>query len=495
MVLLKINRQGKIPVFQQIIDQIINLVDQKVLKEGDALPSSRKLASNLGLDRTTVYRAYLELAALGYVDSRPGTYTRVRKRAPVVTDEYRYKKGIIDWNENSNPESSQLFDYFLNFHPEDAHKVPDDLINLSPLDLDHRTFPADDFRRCLNQVLVNFGPQILCYGSHQGESSLREDIAQRLQIHGISITAEEILITNGAQQAIELILKLLGRRGAYVAIESPTYANVIPLIRHHGMNILEIPVNKRGMDLRQLERKIARQKPILVYTIPNFQNPTGITSDQGHREELLSICENHRIPLIEDGFEEEMKYFGKMVLPIKSMDQNKVVIYLGTYSKVLFPGIRLGWIAAEKECIERLTSIKRFVDLSSNSLIQIALSVFIRNGYYEKHLKRIHRIYRRRMSTALDALSTHLPADVSWTRPDGGYTIWVSLAKGYHDENQFKTILLKHGVLVSPGLYYFFSSKSQKYFRISISSLNEEEIREGIKRLGRALIEFNGQGN
>ena len=494
MVLLKIKRHEKTPVFQQIIDQIIDLVDQKILKEGDPLPSSRKLASNLGLDRTTVYRSYLELAALGYVDSRPGTYTRIRKRARVVTGEFSYKKGIINWDVHSNKESSRLYEYFLNFHPEKAAQLPENLINLSPLDLDHRTFPVDDFRRSLNQVLVNVGPKILCYGSHQGEISLRQDIAQRLQIHGIAITPDEILITNGAQQAIELIFKLLGKPGEYVAIESPTYANVIPLIRHHGLNILEIPVNDGGMNLTQLEQNIAEKKPILVYTIPNFQNPTGITTDQGHREKLLSICEQHRIPLVEDGFEEEMKYFGKVVLPIKSMDQKKVVIYLGTFSKVLFPGIRIGWIAAEKECIERLTGIKRFVDLSSNSVIQSALSAFIRNGYYDKHLKRVHRIFRRRMTTALNALNEFLPPNVTWTKPDGGYTIWVSLSKVYQNEDHFKTILLKHGVLASPGLYYFYSSKLQKFFRISISSLNEDEIAEGIKRLGSALNEFNQQG-
>jgi DNA-binding transcriptional MocR family regulator len=196
---------------------------------------------------------------------------------------------------------------------------------------------------------------------------------------------------------------------------------------------------------------------------------------------------------VEDGFEEEMKYFGKVVLPIKSMDQKKVVLYLGTFSKVLFPGIRLGWIAAEKDCIDRLTGIKRFVDLSSNSVVQRALSAFIRNGYYEKHLKRIHRIYRRRMTAALEALNAFLPSEVSWTKPEGGYTIWVSLRKAYRNEDQFKTILLKHGVLVSPGLYYFFSSKIQKYFRISISSLNEDEITQGIKRLGMALAELNRQ--
>jgi len=487
MVLLKVDKTHGKPVFQQIIDQVVELIDEKSLKEGESLPSTRSLATTLGLDRSTVYRAYLELTALGYLESCPGSYTRVRKRTRIVTGKTPPGRGIIDWAACSNSESNQLYDFFLKFHPERTARMPQDLINLSPLDLDHRIFPVDDFRRSLNQVLVNQGPKILRYGSYQGDENLREDIARRLQIHGISISPAEVLITNGAQNAIELVLKLLGKPGEYVAIESPTYANVIPLIRHHGMNLLEVPVTEKGMDLDKLEQYIAQKLPVMVYTIPNFQNPTGITTSQKHRERLLTICEKNRIPLVEDGFEEEMKYFGKAVLPIKSMDRKKIVVYLGTFSKVLFPGIRLGWIAAEKECIERLTSIKRFVDLSGSSVIQSAVSAFIRRGYYDQHLKRMHRIFRKRMTLILAALRSYLPPQVTWTKPDGGYTLWVSLPWACENEKEFVNTLIKYGVMVSPGLYYFFSSRSHRYFRISISSLNEDEITEGVKRLGEAL--------
>jgi DNA-binding transcriptional MocR family regulator len=174
------------------------------------------------------------------------------------------------------------------------------------------------------------------------------------------------------------------------------------------------------------------------------------------------------------------------------MDKKKVVIYLGTFSKVLFPGIRVGWIAADQDCIKRLMAIKRFVDLTSSTLVQAALSAFIRNGYYDLHLKRMHRMFRKRLTVALNALQENMPATVTWTRPDGGYTIWVSLKNSYQDERLFKTIMIKNGVLVSPGAYYFHLAKDRKYFRISISTLNEEEIKTGISRLGRALVELIG---
>jgi DNA-binding transcriptional MocR family regulator len=490
MLLLKLNRKNSIPLYKQIIDQIREMVENDTLRKGDALPPTRELAKILGVDRTTVYRAYLELAALGYIESRPGSYTRVRQRAKVVSTRQKSEEGIIDWEEISSPESRLLYDYFLRFRPESAEKLPVDLINLSPLDLDYRLFPVTEFRRCLNQVLVNQGAKILSYGQHQGYLPLRDDIAQRLQVHGISITPEEILITNGAQQAIDLVLKLFSIRGGTVALESPTYANVIPLIQHYGLEIAGIPMKNNGLDLEFLVEILQRKKPIFLYSIPNFQNPTGITTSQIHRENLLAICERYKIPLVEDGFEEEMKYFGKAVLPVKSMDRKKLVVYLGTFSKVLFPGIRIGWIAADRECIRRLTAIKRFGDLTSSTLIQAALSAFIRNGYFDLQLKRMHRIFRRRLTVALNALQQNMPASVNWTKPDGGYTIWVSLKNSYHDEQLLKKIMIKNGVLVSPGAYYFHLSNAPKYFRISISTLDEEEIKTGIVRLGRALDEL-----
>ncbi|MBN2364750.1 MAG: PLP-dependent aminotransferase family protein [Calditrichaeota bacterium] len=495
MVLLNIDRKSTVPVYQQILNQMIELIENESLKTGDQLPPTRKLADRLGLDRTTVTRAYLELNALGYVESRPGSYTRVRKRIPVIRHEYETEEPLINWSSCSNAMSNKLFEYFLNFRPESVKDLKQGVINLSPLDLDYRLFPVNEFRRCLNQVMVNIGSELLRYGDYQGYAPLREDIAGRLRIHGIRSSADEILITNGAQQALELILKLLGKPREKVAIEAPTYANVIPLIRHHNLDLMEIPMKEQGMDLDYLADEFRKKVPLFVYTIPNFQNPTGITSSQEHRENLLAICEKYRLPLVEDGFEEEMKYYGKVVLPVKSMDRHQIVLYLGTFSKVLFPGIRIGWIAAEKECIQRLTAIKRFTDLTGSNLVQAALSAFLRNGYYDLHLKKMHRVFRKRMTIALQALEGSMPSGATWTRPDGGYTIWVSLPRSYQDEQKFKQLLIKKGVLASPGLYYFYSSHQHKYFRLSISSLEDGEIREGIYRLAEAIRELMKKEN
>jgi DNA-binding transcriptional MocR family regulator len=194
----------------------------------------------------------------------------------------------------------------------------------------------------------------------------------------------------------------------------------------------------------------------------------------------------HKVPLVEDGFEEDMKYFGKVPLPIKSIDDKNIVIYLGTFSKALFPGLRIGWVTADRECIDRLTSIKRFSDLSSGNLVQLVMHEFLGKGYYDRHLKRLHHIFRRRMQTAFKAIEKCFPDCVQYTRPAGGYTIWVKLPRKL-SERELHALMAPHGIIVSPGSYYFAGKLPSKYFRISIAGINEKEIQEGIQRLGKAL--------
>jgi DNA-binding transcriptional MocR family regulator len=487
MLLLQIERDGEKPLYRQISEGIVDMIGRGILENGATLPASRVLAGTLGVNRSTVCRAYMELAALGFVESTPGSYTRVRRRARVVERRPGRPKGAVNWRRVSNAASRRIFDTFERYAPESSCDPSADVINLSQLDLDMRLFPLDDFRRCMNHVLIHEGASALRYGDRAGHEGLRGVIARRMQIHGVAATPEEILVTNGAQQAIDLILRLLGSPGAAAVVEAPTYSNVIPLLRYHRMRITGVPMSTGGMDLDLLERRLRRRDTALVYTIPNFQNPTGITTGQEHRERLLALCERYRAPIVEDGFEEEMKYFGKVVLPIKSIDRRQVVLYLGTFSKVLFPGVRIGWIVAEHECIRRLIAIRRFTDLTGGTLVQAAVAEFCRLGYYDMHIKRMHRFFRRRMSVALRALASHMPPGVTWTKPDGGYTIWVELQFDRDDSIPINDDLIEHGVVVSPGDYYFHGASPHRSFRISIAGLDEGEIERGIERLGSAL--------
>jgi len=487
MLIIRIDKSSPRPLYKQIIEEIKTLIDQGTIKSGKPLPSTRDLANKLGINRSTVYEAYAELQALGYLHSRPGSYNIVQKRLKEVIYNPE-RRSAISWEEASQNEAKKLYKTFSHYSPEGfaSGEFRPQAISLSALDPDSRLFPVIEFRRCVNQVLRSLGSKSMEYGDHKGYRLLREYIAQRSRLHGISVSAEEILITNGAQQAIDLTARLLGGPGKKVVIEAPTYANVIPLFEFHGMEILGIPMRENGMDLRHLEKVLDSRQVSFVYTIPNFQNPTGITTSHHHREKLLEICLKRRVPIVEDGFEEDMKYFGKVPLPIKSIDEKNIVIYIGTFSKALFPGLRIGWITADKECIERMTAIKRFSDLSSGNLVQMVIYLFCKEGYYDLHLRRLHRIFRRRMQVALATIKECFPRAVTWTYPLGGYTIWVKIPKKMPEAKLHKS-LLPYSVLVSPGEYYFPDQKASEYFRISIARLNEEEIRQGLLRLGKAL--------
>ncbi|HDI60296.1 MAG TPA: PLP-dependent aminotransferase family protein [Desulfobacteraceae bacterium] len=487
-VLLNIDENSRVPLFRQIRDQLIHLVDTGSLRPGARLPSTRHLAERLSVNRSTVYRAYQELWSLGYLESRPGSYSTVRRRPKVAAATRGPAPGHIDWTKRASPASEALHAAHRREEALLQKASAPGVINFVPLSPDSRLFPMDAFRRCMNHVLRREGPDLLQYGAPLGYRPLRQFIAERMRLHGVSVTVDEIMITTGAQNAIERLLRLLAAPGAPLVCESPTYARAMDIFRLAGVQIVGVPMTEAGMDLDVLEQVIQRHGPALVYTIPNFHNPTGITTDQAHRERLLTICERHRLPLVEDGFEEEMKYFGKTVLPVKSMDHHGVVIYLGTFSKILFPGLRIGWIAADRRCIDRLASIQRTLILSGNLLDQAALHRFCRTGHYDLHVNRMHRIYRRRMQTAIKALrAAFTDGPVHWTEPAGGYTIWLRLHDVAAAEDEIVQRLLEHGVMALPGSFHFHGAADGTYFRLSIAHLDEAAITEGIRRLAAGI--------
>ena len=486
--LIRIDTGSKTPVFRQIIDDIIARIAAGDLKPGDRLPATRILAGWLGVNRSTVCRAYQELWAMGYIDSRPGAYSTVRRRAPVAGFPDPPQSGVIDWAARAAAPAGAL----LAAHQTDAKRLgragAPGVVNFIPLSPDPRLLPVADYRRCMQHVLCRQGACLLHYGDPLGHGPLRACIASRLRRHGIAVDADRIIITTGAQGAIALVVRLLAGPGQVLACEAPTYPRALDLFRLAGVDLRAVPMNREGMDLDALSRLLAAEPLAMIYSVPNFHNPTGITTGQGHRERLLQLCERHAVPLVEDGFEEELKYFGKAVLPIKSMDRKGVVLYLGTFSKVLFPGLRIGWIAAEAACIRRLAAIQRAVILSGNLLDQAALARFCQQGHYDLHVKRMHRVYRRRMRVALGALATHVDSRrAGWTEPAGGYTIWLRLAGDAAGEAALADALLDRGVAVLPGASHFHGSPAGIHLRLSIAHLDEAAIETGIRRLGCAL--------
>lgn len=491
--LLRLDDATPMPLHRQILEGLQQRVVSGAVRPGERLPSTRRLADNLGVHRSTVALAYQELWSRGFVDLRPGARPRVRERTRLVTPSSPVEEGLIDWQGLASDAANDVLMTYRELHACHGASAGTPVISFKSLDLDRRLLPVEPFRACLKRVMAAQGEALLGYGDPAGHRPLREYLAERLQRHGISVAADEILLTHGAQQGIDLVLRMIASPGKSVAIESPTYGFMLPLLRLSGLKPVAVPLGPDGMDLAGLDQTLRRQRPVLVYTMPSFQNPTGVCTSQTHREKLLALCETHRVPILEDGFEEEMKYTGRVVLPLKSMDRHRIVIYCGTFSKVLFPGARIGWVAADRSLIERLTAIRRFGELSPSAVLPAAMNEFCRNGSYDRHVSRMHRIFRRRMQVATGALREHIrPGWAEWAEPRGGYLIWLRLKPLAARAGDLEALLAEHRVQVEPGRFSFCSERPEHYVRLSISTLAEDEIREGVLRLSRALREAYG---
>jgi len=496
MLLLNIDPASDVPAYQQICDRIVTLVDEGTLRPGDRLPPTRALGTSIGFHRSTVVRAYNDLRALGYLESRGGSYSTVRQRPPTTSSgsAMRSDDDLIDWHAVTRPSVRALHTHTAMDTIKTA--TSGNVIDFDRLCADPDLAPDDDLRRCIKSVLIRTAGAALDYADAAGWRPLREVIAVRMRNHGVAVSSDEILITAGAQQALDLVLRYLTSAGDRVVVEAPTYGMAHTLLKLHELEPVEVPLLDDGMNLDHLQHVLqhGQRQPKLVFTMPNFHNPTGITTDQWHRERLLALCEAHRVPLLEDGFEEEMKYFGQAVLPIKSMDRHGIVLYVGTFSKVVFPGLRIGWIAAPRNAILRLTDIRHASSITGNTLAQAAATKFCTSGEFEAYLRRIHRVYRRRMQALLQGLKRHMPNGVKWTRPSGGYTAWITLQDSGLPESELLENILQAGVKVGPGHRYFANHPAAIHFRVSIACVTEKQIGIGCRLLGRTLAHATSGG-
>jgi len=329
-------------MFIQLLEQIRKLADEGHLAPGYRLPSSRALAASLGVNRSTVVRVYEELWALGYTESYSGSYTVIRKRSlparvPGVEKD-AYDSGGAFAREGT-ARDIRLSSYIKEFDvPKDSSMI--DFRTLSP---DLRLIDKPKLLECCRRSMAS--PEAsLGYSPPAGCGLLRSEIAAHMKRHGIEATPDEVMITGGSQFALYLIFRTFSRPGDRILIESPGYQMLFPLLDHFKLVPLEVPVGRRHFDSELLEKMVAENPVKFIYTIPSFQNPTGATLDAPGRELLLRLCQTRNIHLIEDSIEEELKYAGRVHLPVKAMDRTGNVIYLGTFSKVLAPGLRTGWL-------------------------------------------------------------------------------------------------------------------------------------------------------
>ncbi len=360
-------------------------------------------------------------------------------------------------------------------------------------------FPAERFREACSRVLEKQASQALQYGATEGYAPLREMIAWHTSRYGVNAKAENVLITSGSQQALDLIGKLLINSGDRVLVEAPTYLGALQAFNVYGAEYISVLSDQDGMRTDLLESSL-RLGPKFMYVLPNFQNPGGTTLAEGRRHELVLLADRYGIPIIEDDPYGQLRYEGEHLTPLIVLDRENLrrdngysignVIYLSTFSKTLAPGLRLGWIVAPAEVISKLVQLKQGTDLHTSTFVQMVAYEVARDNFLDEHIKLIRRVYGERREVMLKALEENFPPEVNWTRPQGGLFLWVGLPEGM-DCHQLFEAAIRENVAFVPGDCFYASNghveEGRRHFRLNFSNAQPDQIREGIRRLGVAI--------
>jgi len=492
---LQLDRQSPVPLARQIQEQIERLIREGWLAPGVKLPATRELAQILDVNRTTVALAYEELVAGGRARAHVGQGTFVADGpdggpAPVPPAPARI---ALDW--------SRLFSrsaHIAGAVTERRTPVPPGvrtLISFAEGMPDSGLFPTDAFRRVLNQVVRTEGAALLQYPpGGDGYLPLRAYLATYLLRFGVEARPDDILVVNGSQQGFDLIARTFIDPGDVVAIEQPTYPRAIAVFRAAGAQLVPVPWDREGPSANALEQVLARHRPKLFYCQPTAHNPTGVTMSPEAARRVLDVVARHHVPVVEDGFDGSLYYGNRRPLPLRALDRNGLVLYIGTFSKVLFPGLRLGWLVAPPPVVERLRAAKQLADLGTSPLIQAAVHRFCERRLLDRHVARIAREYDRRRTALLEALDRHMPEGTSWTEPRGGFSLLLTLPAGC-DAAGLMPRAIRRGVSFTPGARFFVDGGGESTARLSFSSVPVRRIEDGVKRLAEAISDWRRGGS
>jgi len=348
-------------------------------------------------------------------------------------------------------------------------------------------FPMDDIREATLKAIENFGPATVQYSLSRGITPLCELIAQRASDRGTPTKLENILVTTGAQQAIELLGRAFIERGDYILTEYPTYVGALQAFNYYGARYTTVDMDHDGMLIDQVEEKIKKYKPKLIYTISNFQNPTGITMSLERRRALVDVAVKYHVPIIDDNPYGDIRFSGERVPTLKSYGGDEVIA-LRTFSKVIAPGFRVGWMNGPADIIKQFEKVKQCVDLHTSNFGQYVIYEYLKAGKLEPHIKKIVKDYGEKRNTMVQAMREHFPDGITWTEPEGGMFLWVTLPEHMSAKDLLdKAIALK--VAYVYGQPFFPDGGGINTMRLNFSNATHETIKIGIERLGKMFKE------
>ncbi|MDE3839122.1 PLP-dependent aminotransferase family protein [Bacillus methanolicus] len=470
---IEIQRKAESSLSKQIYVSIVDHIRSGLLQEGIQLPSVRDLSKQLGVSLVTVVKAYKELEQDGFVTSvqGKGTFVNTERKEVVDTKQEAYS---FNWQ-------LSVQDYLPRSQFARFHQVPE-RIHLSSSMIDPGLLPNRNLEREIHQVLSE-NPRILSqYGEIQGDAQLRHAMYEYLKRLGVPAAPENILVTSGSQQGIDLVARTFVGPGDVVVMEAPTYPGAIDVFRGRGATILTVPVDHNGMRVDILQNLCDKYKPKVIYTIPTFHNPTGSVMTPKRRRQILDIAQSIQSIIIEDDPWSEIYFDKKPPVPIKSIDPYGHVIYLKGLSKTLAPGCRIGILVASGSIFSRLLAAKANTDLGSPLLTQKAILPFIKSKKMTDHMKKLRTALRIRRDMVLEVLSQHAPSEVSWIIPQGGLNLWVSLPS-WIDTNHLLLEAKKQQLTFLPGSACYPVEQENHHLRLSYSYMSEQLLHQGVTTL------------
>jgi GntR family transcriptional regulator/MocR family aminotransferase len=479
---LSLARGDELPVFLQVARAITEDIGRGRLRPGSRLPGSRTLARKLKVHRNTILAAYGELTAEGWVTTAPARGTFVSASLP----ERRPRAGPVHAADRL-PTAGVGYEV----RPAPAAHRPDpcppSTLAISSGAPDLRSVPFEALSRAYRRALKANYARLLTYGEPEGYGGLRDAIASMLSAtRSLPVTAANIFITRGSQMAWTLVGRALIGTGDAVAVESLGYRPAWEAFRQSGAQLLPVPVDQHGMRVEFLERLSAHQRLRLVYVTPHRQYPTTVTLSPARRIQLLQLAAAHRFAVVEDDYDHEFSYEGHPALPLASLDRHGTVIYVGTLSKVLAPGLRIGFVAAPPPLVEVLAGHRSFVDTHGDHVVEAAVATLLDDGEIQRHINRLRRVYVARRNALAELLRTQLGGVLEFAPPPGGLAIWARVRPGV-DPDQWSSRAVTRGVAFHTGRRYTFDERPAPYLRLSFASLDESQLAEAVRRMTAAL--------
>jgi GntR family transcriptional regulator / MocR family aminotransferase len=477
-----LDRDASLPPFLQIARSIAHDIRRGRLRPGDRLPGSRRLAATIRVHRNTVLAALTELMAEGWIETAAGRGTFVSRALP--EDRGRpFSRGLGLRAKVPAQTPFAIPNAPAAYRPPALTPGTLDLSSGAP---DVRLVPAQAIGRAYRRVLARQARSVLGYGDPEGHPALRAALASMLaSTRGLAASADDVFVSRGSQMALTLVGRALLRPGDAVAVERVGYRPAWEAFRAAGATLVPVAVDRDGIDVDALRELAGRRTLRAVYVTPHHQYPTTVTLKAARRLALLSFARAQRLALIEDDYDHEFHYDGRPVLPLASADESGLVIYIGTLSKVLAPGLRIGYIVAPAAVVECIAAIRSLLDIQGDLATEAAVASLIDDGELQRHIARVRRVYAARREILAHCLRREFGDAVDFTVPNGGMALWVHLCTPT-DVDAWQRRSVEHGVSWYAGRRYAFDGRPLPYARLSFAGLNERELPEAVRRMATA---------